>query len=80
MVTDDTQHIAYAESENGLTWTLPILLAQDENSQASFDYAVPIGTGYDPNILGEQFYVFFTYGSPQGWPGNTVRRFTVTCQ
>ena len=26
------------------------------------------------------FYVFFTYGSPQGWPGNTVRRFTVTCQ
>ncbi len=79
MVTDDTQHIAYAESENGLAWTLPVLLTQDENSQASFNYAVPIGTGYDPNILGEQFYVFFTYGAPQGWPGNTVRRFTVTC-
>ncbi len=80
MITDDTQHIAYAESENGLSWTLPVLLAQDENSQTSFDYAVPIGTGDDPNILGEQFYVFFTYGSPQGWPGNTVQRFTVTCR
>jgi len=43
-------------------------------------YAVPIGTGDDPNILGEEFYVFFTYGSPQGWPGNTVQRFAVTCQ
>ena len=80
MVTDDTQHIAYAESVDGLSWTLPVLLVQDENSQTSFDYAVPIGTGDDPNVLGEQFYVFFTYGSPQGWPGNTVQRFTVTCQ
>jgi len=80
MITDDTQHIAYAESADGLSWTLPVLLAQDENNQASFDYAVPVGTGDDPNVLGEQFYVFFTYGSPQGWPGNTVQRFTVTCQ
>jgi len=79
MITDDTQHIAYAESEDGLSWTLPVLLAQDENSQTSFNYAVPIGTGEDPNILGEEFYVFFTYGSQQGWPGNTVQRFTVTC-
>jgi hypothetical protein len=80
MITDDTQHIAYAESVDGLAWTLPVLLTQDENSQTSFDYAVPVGTGDDPNVLGEQFYVFFTYGSAQGWPGNTVRRFTVTCR
>ena len=80
MITDDTQHIAYAESVDGLSWTLPVLLEQDENSQTSFDYAVPIGMGDDPNLLAEQFYVFYTYGSAQGWPGNTVRRFTVTCQ
>jgi hypothetical protein len=80
MITDDTQHIAYAESADGLSWTLPVLLDQDENTQTSFDYAVPVGMGGDPNVLGEQFYVFFTYGSPQGWPGNTVQRFTVTCQ
>jgi hypothetical protein len=80
MITDDTQHLAYAESVDGLTWTLPVLLRQDENNQTSFDYAVPIGTGDDPNVLGKQFYVFFTYGSAQGWPGNTVRRFTLTCR
>jgi hypothetical protein len=79
MITDDTQHIAYAESPDGLSWTLPVLLGQDANSQTSFDYAVPIGSGDDPNLLGKQFYVFFTFGSSQGWPGNTVRRFTVTC-
>ena len=80
LISDDTQHLAYAESVDGLTWTLPVLLRQDENNQTSFDYAVPVGTGDDPNVLGEQFYVFFTYGSAQGWPGNTVRRFTVTCR
>jgi hypothetical protein len=80
IIADDTVHISYAESVDGLIWTLPVLLRQDENNQTSFDYAVPIGTGDDPNILGEQFYVFFTYGSAQGWPGNTVRRFTVTCR
>jgi hypothetical protein len=80
MITDDTQHIAYAESADGLSWTLPVLSEQVEDIQTSFDYAVPIGAGDDPNVLGEQFYVFFTYGSPQGWPGNTVQRFTVTCQ
>ena len=80
MITDDTQHIAYAESADGLSWTLPVLLRQDENNQTSFDYAVPIGTGDDPNVLGEEFYVFFTYGSAQGWAGNTVQRFTVTCR
>lgn len=80
MITDDTQHIAYAESIDGLSWTLPSLLRQDSDSTTSFDYAVPIGTGDDPNILGDQFYVFFTYGSSRGWPGNAVRRFTVTCR
>jgi hypothetical protein len=80
MITDDTQHIAYSESVDGLSWTLPTLLRQDSDSTTSFDYAAPIGTGDDPNILGEQFYVYFTYGSAQGWPGNTVRRFTVTCR
>jgi hypothetical protein len=79
MITDDTENIAYAESPDALQWTQPIPLIQNANSETSLDYAVPIGTGVDPNILGLQFYVFFTYGSPQGWPGNSVQRFTVTC-
>jgi hypothetical protein len=80
MIANDTQDIAYAESEDGLSWTLPVLLGRFASGQTSADYAVPIGTGDDPNVLGEQFYVFFTHGSLQGWPGNSVKRFTVTCQ
>jgi hypothetical protein len=80
LIADDTQHISYSESADGLTWTLPVLLAQDTNPQTSYDYAVPVGTGGDPNVLGQQFYVYFTMGSPEGWPGNSVRRFTVACQ
>jgi len=80
MITDDTQSIAYAESQDGLVWTLPVLLGHFHDSQASTDYAVPIGVGDDPNVLGAEFLVFFTHGSAVGWPGNTVRRFTVSCQ
>jgi hypothetical protein len=80
MIIDDTQDIAYAESEDGLSWTQPVLLGRFASGPISADYAVPVGTGDDPNVLGEQFYVFFTHGSLQGWPGNSVKRFTVTCQ
>jgi len=79
LINDDTQHIAYSESIDGLSWTLPVLLYENQNPQAGVNYAVPIATGVDPNILGQQFYVFFTESSPEGWPGNTVRRFTITC-
>ncbi len=79
-IADDTQHISYSESMDGLTWSTSLLLVEDPNTQTSFDYAVPIGTGEDPNVLGTQFYVYFTFGSSQGWPGNTVQRFTVTCE
>jgi hypothetical protein len=80
MITDDTQRIAYAESSDGLEWTLPALLGQVGNNPISANYAVPIGQGEDPNMLGEPFYVFFTDGLPQGWPGNSVKRFTVSCR
>ena len=81
MITDDTANIAYAESVDGLAWTLTVLLGTNQDyGPTSYDYAVPLGVGDDPNVLGKQFYVFFTHGSPQGWPGNTVERFTVTCE
>jgi hypothetical protein len=79
-IADDTQHISYSESTDGLAWSTSLLLAEDRNAQTSFDYAVPIGMGEDPNILGLQFYVYFTFGSAQGWPGNTVQGFSVTCE
>ena len=77
MITDNTQDIAYAESSDGLVWTLPVLLAQNLNSR--FDYATPFGMGEDPEILGKQFYVFLTRNTPGGWPTNVVQRFQLTC-
>ena len=79
MLNDDTMHIAYSESIDGLTWTLPALVLTDPGP-SSVDYAVPLGTGSDPNVLGQQFYVFFTLSTPGGWPDNAVERFTLTCQ
>ncbi|WP_180539645.1 hypothetical protein [Nevskia soli] len=80
MINDDTQHIAYSESTDGFTWTLPILLGQDITGITGVNYAVAIGDGADPNLLGQEFYVFYTFSSAEGWPGNTLRRFTVTCR
>jgi hypothetical protein len=80
MITDDTQNIAYAESPDGLEWSLPVPLVQFTGGSNPAAYAVPIGIGEDPNVLGNVFYVFFTHGTPQGWPQNSVKRFTVSCQ
>lgn len=79
MINDDTEHIAYSESSDGLSWTHPVLLGQDVTGQTGVNYAVAIGGGADPNLLGQEFYVFYTFTSVEGWPGNTLQRFTVTC-
>ncbi len=76
MIIDESTVFAYAESADGLTWTLPVQFFQTQTST----YVMPVGMGDDPRILGEQFYVFYTLTSPQGWTGNTVNRLTVTCQ
>jgi len=35
-----------------------------------------------PSILGKQFYIFYTSypNNGLGWPGASVKRFTVSCQ
>jgi hypothetical protein len=37
--------------------------------------------GDDPNILGQQYYIFYTSypSNGTGWQGATVNRFTVSC-
>jgi hypothetical protein len=82
MILDDTQNVAYAESPDGLAWTLPVLLGQFGNPTQNANYAVPVGLGADPNTLGSQFYVFYTQypTNGAGWPGASVERFTVSCQ
>jgi len=74
--------IAYAESPDGLTWSVPTVLKDfsSDPNQPGF-YVTPVGLGDDPSILGKQFYILYTYypNNGQGWNGASVRRFTVTC-
>jgi len=41
-----------------------------------------VGAGDDPRILGQQFYIFYTFypSNGEGWDGAAVGRLTVACQ
>jgi hypothetical protein len=75
--------IAYAESSDGLSWSLPTVIKDFSNdpNQPGF-YITPIGLGDEPQFLGKQFYIMYTYypNNGEGWNGASVRRFTVSCQ
>ncbi len=82
-IIDNGNLIAYAESPDGFSWSAPTVLKDFTNdpNHPGF-YTTPIGLGDDPNVLGNQFYILYTYypNNGQGWNGATVRRFTVTCK
>ena len=75
--------IAYAESPDGLQWSMPTALKDFSNdpNHPGF-YVTPVGLGDNPDILGRQFDVLYTYypNNGRGWAGASVRRFTVSCQ
>lgn len=75
--------IAYAESPDGMNWSIPSVLYdfRDEPDMPSV-YDAPVGMGPDPNTLEKQFYIFYTSypGNGAGWGGASVKRFTVSCQ
>jgi hypothetical protein len=78
MVSDDTD-FAYAESVDGLNWTLPISVGTFGPIAA---YPTAVGLGDDPHTLGRTFYLYYTHlpvdGS--GWTNGALMRLTVTCQ
>jgi hypothetical protein len=80
---DNGNLIGYAESPDGLNWSVPTVLKDFSNdpNQPGFD-VTPVGLGDEPHVLGKQFYILYTYypNNGQGWFGASVRRFTVTCQ
>jgi hypothetical protein len=75
--------IAYAESPDGLSWSVPTVLKDfsSDPNQPGF-YITLIGLGEEPHLLGKQFYIMYTYypNNGEGWNGASVRRFTVSCQ
>ena len=78
IISDDTQ-FAYAESVDGLAWTLPISLGTFGPIAA---YPTAVGLGEDPHTLSKKFYVYFTYlpTDGTGWANGALRRLTLTCQ
>jgi hypothetical protein len=78
IISDDTQ-FAYAESVDGLAWTLPISLGTFGPIAA---YPTAVGFGDDPRTLGKSYYVYFTHlpTDGSGWTNGSLRRLTLTCQ
>jgi hypothetical protein len=84
VIFDDTERISYAESSDGIQWAPSHLLEQVSSKVGSVLYAVPGGLGDDPNVIGKEFYIFYTYHptpSPTGggWPDASVRRLDFEC-
>ncbi|HVI09411.1 MAG TPA: hypothetical protein VND65_14075 [Candidatus Binatia bacterium] len=75
----DSQNYSYAESPDGLQWTDSVYLGTLGVNPNGAGYSVGIGAGEDPNILGQQFYIYYTqFRGP--WPtSQSVKRFTFTC-
>ena len=74
--------IAYAESPDGMKWSIPSVLhdfRKDPGTPSVYD--VPVGMGANPSVLDKQFYILYTRSpSGLGWTGASVDRFTVSCQ
>jgi len=76
IISNDTT-FGYSESTDALHWTLPTLLGSFGPTAA---YPTAVGLGDDPHILGNNFYVYFTFLPSDGWAGGLLRRLSVTCQ
>jgi hypothetical protein len=77
IISNDTT-FAYAESIDGLNWTLPTALGDFGTIAA---YPTAVGLGNDPHLLGKSFYVYFTHlpTDGTGWTNGSLRRLTLTC-
>jgi hypothetical protein len=79
MIISDDTNFSYAESVDGLVWTLPVSLGTFGPIAA---YPTSVGFGDDPHTLGQSFYVYFTHlpEDGAGWTEGSLRRLTLTCQ
>jgi hypothetical protein len=79
MIISDDTNFSYAESVDGLVWTLPVTLGTFGPIAA---YPTSVGLGDDPHTLGQNFYVYFTYlpADGAGWTEGSLRRLTLTCE
>ena len=78
MIISNDRTFGYAESVDGLTWTIPTLLGTFGPIAA---YPTAVGLGDDPHVLGKSFYVYFTHlpTDGTGWTNGSLRRLTLSC-
>jgi len=78
MIISNDSDFGYAESSDGLTWTLPIGLGRFGPIAA---YPTAVGLGADPHVLGNGYYVYYTHlpTNGYGWKQGALRRITLTC-
>jgi len=78
IISNDTS-FAYAESFDGLSWTVPVPIGDFGPIAA---YPTAVGLGDDPHVLGKSFYLYFTHlpADGSGWANGSLRRLTLTCQ
>jgi len=79
MIISNDTNFAYAESVDGLTWTVPTLLGNFDTIAA---YPTAVGLGEDPHILDKSYYIYFTHlpTDDTGWTNGSLQRVTVTCK
>lgn len=79
MIVSDDTNFAYAESVDGLNWTLPVSLGTFGPIAA---YPAAVGLGDDPRIVGKSYYLYYTHlpVDGDGWTEGALRRLTFTCQ
>jgi hypothetical protein len=79
MIIGEGVLIAYSESADGIHWAKPVVIHEFQGQPNT--YVVPVGSGEDPRILGQQFYIFYTFypANGEGWYGASLNRLTVSC-
>jgi hypothetical protein len=79
IISDDTD-FSYAESNDGLTWSVPVSIGTF--GPIATAYPTAVGLGEDPHTLGKTYYVYFTHlpADGAGWTDGSLRRLTLTCQ
>jgi len=79
LITSNDTQFAYAESVDGLSWSLPQYLGTFGPIAA---YPTAVGLGEDPQVLGNTFYLYFTHlpTDGTGWANGLLQRVTISCQ
>ena len=77
-IMDNSQYVAYGESEDGLSWPAMQVILGTNPQTPVYAYANAVGLGPDPGILGETFYSYYTeWPTGASWSPAEIKRLTI---